>query len=139
MNDKLKKACLLGIVIVMLVVGMFPQTAFTEDKATMRLARTIYAMAGRESLETKLAIGSLVMNRVDSGEYPDTLWGVLKEKHQFPSGTRYDEESLKAAHAVLGGKRTLPKEYVCWQLAENEYTEATKGGRQIGGYVFYTE
>jgi len=137
MTGVLKKIVLLGIVIVALAVGLFPRTVFTEDQATMRLARTIYAMAGQEDYATKLAIGSLVMNRVENKEYPNTLLGVLKEKHQFPSGTRCDAESLNAAHEILSGTRTLDEAYTCWQLAEREGDCSAERILRMGAYIFY--
>ena len=95
------------MVLAALVVCMLPTVSFTEDRDTVLLARTIYALGRNESYETKLALGTVVMNRVNNAWFDDTLGEVLAEQHQFPAGSRYDSESLEAAHAVLSGRRTL--------------------------------
>ena len=44
---------------------MIPSThSYTEDTATVRLARTIYAIAGDQDYDTMLAVGTVVMNRM---------------------------------------------------------------------------
>ena len=105
----------------------------------MQLARTIYALGRHESYETKLALGSVVMNRVESAWFADDLGDVLEDQQQFPAGSRYDDDSLRAAHAVLSGKRTLPEEALYYQAADasNPWGNAYQLGSQ-GGYNFYS-
>ncbi len=76
------------------------------------LSRIIYAEAGTEPLEGKLAVGSVVMNRLASANYPDTIYGVIFDRKfgvQFTpaaTGSVYkspDEESILAAKMCLGG------------------------------------
>ena len=64
---------------------VLPSLTFTEDQETVLLARAVYAVARDESYETKLAVASAALNRVDDPWHPNTLRGVLEEKHQFPS------------------------------------------------------
>ncbi|MDO4357314.1 MAG: cell wall hydrolase [Clostridia bacterium] len=109
-----------------------PMHGLSEDKNTVLLARAIYAVAREDSYEAKLALGSVVMNRVDSPWYPNTLNGVLTEKHQFPAGQKYDDESLRAAHEVVTGRRTLDASLVEWS------TQPLEDGLQIGG-LYVTE
>ena len=47
------------------------------------LVRTIYFEAGNQSYRGKLAVGYVVMNRVDSRRYPDTICGVISQNKQF--------------------------------------------------------
>ena len=47
------------------------------------LAALIQCEAGGESYEGKLAVGSVVMNRVDSSYFPDTVVGVIYQSGQF--------------------------------------------------------
>ena len=115
-----------------------PSARFTEDKDTILLAKTIYALGKNESYETKLALGSVVMNRVDNPWFEDDLGGVLTEQQQFPSGERYDDESLKAAHAVLSGKRTLRSDAVYYRAADASVQWGEDGRvATIGNYSFY--
>lgn len=124
---------------VMCLCAAIPAMSFTEDKSTVRLARTIYAMAASEDFETKLAIGTVVMNRLESPWYPDTLEEVLSQQHQFPCGTKYDTESLKAAHDVISGERALDEWAIAYEVrdASSPRGNADKCG-ESGNYNFYS-
>ena len=123
----------LGLLILLVCVG-FPSVNYAEDKDTVLLARAIYAICGEESYETKLALGSVVMNRVDDPWFPSTTSGVLNAQHQFPIGKKYDSESLKAAHAVLSGRRTLPADALYYRTARVEGAEPIAA---VGSLTFY--
>ena len=86
------KRVLCGLLLIALLV--LPGLGLTEGEDTIRLARTLYTLGQGESYDTLLKLGSVVMNRVESPWYPDTVKDVLGEPHQFPRGTLYDEESL---------------------------------------------
>lgn len=47
------------------------------------LAALIYCEAGGESYEGQLAVGSVVMNRVRSQAYPNSVSGVIYQGGQF--------------------------------------------------------
>lgn len=115
--------------------------AMQTDENTLRLlAALIYCEAGGESYEGKLAVGAVVMNRVRSGGYPDTVYDVIFASGQFSpamSGwlTRIFNQGPNA---------------VCVQAAQealNGYTnvgdmthfrrKGTKEGYIIGNHVFY--
>ena len=122
----------------MLSCVFIPSVSFTEDEDTVQLARAIYALGKNESYETKLALGSVVMNRVENNWFADDLGAVLDEQQQFPAGKRYDDESLKAAHAVLSGKRTLSEDALYYQAADaaQPWGEKNRVG-SAGNYHFY--
>ena len=88
---------------------LIPSVSFTEDRDTVQLARAIYALGKNEAYQTKLALGTVVMNRVENPWFANELGEVLRDQQQFPAGSRYDDDSLRAAHAVLSGKRSLPE------------------------------
>lgn len=76
------------------------------------LARIIQAESGGESYMGKCAVGNVVLNRVKSSQFPDTVKEVIFDKKygvQFTpasSGTIYNtpsEESILAAKACLDG------------------------------------
>lgn len=106
------------VMLVLLACMFIPSVSFTEDKDTVLLARTIYALGKDESYQTKLALGSVVMNRIENGWFADCLGDVLNDQQQFPSGNRYDDDSLRAAHDVLSGKRTLSEDALYYQAAD---------------------
>ena len=117
--------------------ALVPGVSFTEDRDTVLLARAIYALARNESYDTKLAIGTVAMNRMDSVWFADTLNGVLNEQHQFPIGSRYDADSLAAAHAVLSGRRTLDAGAVYYQSLAASQPRGDAPLATVGGYAFY--
>ena len=47
------------------------------------LSRVIYAESGNQSLEGKMAVGNVILNRVKSPIFPNTVEGVLSQKNQF--------------------------------------------------------
>ena len=78
------------------------------------LSRIISAESQGEPLEGKLAVGTVVLNRVASPEFPNTIYGVIFDTKwgvQFTpvaNGTIYLEptqESVEAAKMVLEGAR----------------------------------
>lgn len=123
----------------LLSCAMLPRAGFTEDRDTVLLARAIYALAREESYETKLAIGTVAMNRVENPWFSNTLSGVLNEQHQFPIGARYDAESLSAAHAVLAGRRTLDASAVCYQSLSASEPRRDAPIATVGGFAFYSD
>ena len=122
---------------VMLACMLMPHVSFTEDRDTVLLAKAIYALARNESYDTKLAIGTVAMNRLESVWFADDLGGVLNEQHQFPIGSRYDAESLRAAHAVLSGRRVLGPEALHYQSLAASQPRTDSPLAVIGGFAFY--
>lgn len=58
------------------------QVEFSEDDVTM-LANLIYCEARGESYDGKLAVASVVVNRILSSKFPNTMAGVIYQKNQF--------------------------------------------------------
>ena len=80
------------------------------------LSRVISAESRGESLAGQMAVGHVVMNRVASPEFPNTIREVVFDKKdgvQFEpvsNGTIYDEptaQSVAAAKAVLSGSESV--------------------------------
>ncbi|GAA5098432.1 cell wall hydrolase [Bartonella acomydis] len=77
------------------------------------LMRAMYFESNRSSREGMIAVGTVVMNRVNSSAYPKTICGVVGQYKQFAPGvlTRPMTESAsvdrvkEAADAVLRGER----------------------------------
>ena len=124
-------------VLVLLACVLAPGVSFTEDGDALMLARVIYALARSESYDTQLAIGTVVMNRMDSAWFDDTLPEVLNQQHQFPMGSRYDSQSLSAAHAVLSGRRTLSRDALYYQSLKASQPRTDAPLAVVGGYAFY--
>ena len=130
------KRVLCAVLLVFLMV--LPGLGLTEGDDTIQLARTIYTLGRDESYETKLMIGTVVMNRVESPWFPDTVREVLNQPHQFAHGSVFDEESLAAAREVMMGRRTLPASVVtCAALDASALPEEDQLYTTSGNYGFY--
>ena len=135
----MRKLTALVAVAALLACVLVPSVSFTEDRDTVLLARTIYTLGKGESYETKLAIGTVVMNRVENVWFADTLGEVLEEQQQFPAGSRYDDDSLRAAHEVLSGVRTLDGSALYYQPKNaSEPWSVSELVGSVGGYNFYS-
>lgn len=127
------------VMLAMLACVFIPSVSFTEDKDTVLLARTIYALGKGESYETKLALGTVVMNRLENNWFADNLGDLLEDQQQFPAGRRYDEASLQAAHDVLSGRRVLPENALYYQAADsgNPWGDVNRV-ESVGNFNFYS-
>ena len=106
------------------------------------LAAIIYCEAGGEPYEGKVAVGAVVINRVLSSRYPDTVVGVIYQKSQFSPVA-----SGRLELVLTSGKATA----ACYQAADEAMSGVTNVGNclyfrtpiegltgiNIGGHVFY--
>ncbi|MBQ6540308.1 MAG: cell wall hydrolase [Oscillospiraceae bacterium] len=80
-----------------------------DDDDVYWLSHIIYAEAGGESYEGMVAVGNVVLNRVASGSFPNTIKGVIFQTSQFTpaeSGSVYKDPSsaaISAAKDALNG------------------------------------
>jgi len=58
-------------------------TAEVTDAEQDCLARAVYFEAKGEPLEGQLAVAEVILNRTESGRYPTSVCGVVKQKSQF--------------------------------------------------------
>lgn len=87
------------------------------------LAALIQCEAGSQSYEGKLAVGAVVMNRVRSGGYPNSILGVITAPGQFPPAT-----NGKVASVVAQGPSAS-----CMQAAQ----AAVDGATNVGGATHF--
>lgn len=106
------------------------------------LANLIYCEAGGEPYEGQVAVGSVVINRVLSAKYPDSVTGVIYQKSQFSPVA-----SGRLALALASNKATEK----CYRAADEAMSGVTNVGNcvyfrtpiegltgiNIGGHVFY--
>ena len=114
------------------------QPASAEDLEL--LACIIQCEAEGEPYAGKLAVGSVVMNRVASSSFPNTIMGVIYQPGQFSpvaSGRMAarlaagaNSECRQAAQEVLNGNITVP--YLYFRV-----DNGTIDGYVIGNHVFY--
>ncbi|MCM1256263.1 MAG: cell wall hydrolase [Roseburia sp.] len=113
-------------------------TANASDSAM--LAAIVECEAGGESYEGQLAVASVVVNRVKSGSFPNTVSGVIYQGGQFSpvASGRFavvlargaSGSCVQAANAALSGNTNISALYFC---------RASSGvpGTVIGNHVFY--
>ena len=95
-----------------------------EENDRYLLANLIYCEAGGEPYAGQLAVGAVVINRVLSSVYPNTMTGVIYQKYQFsPVG------SGRLAIALSQNKATAS----CYKAAD----EAMKGQTNVGNCVYF--
>lgn len=96
------------------------------NKKNIRLlASIIYCEAGNQSYSGKLAVAIVVMNRVRSASYPNTVKGVIYQKSQFgPASSGILKKTIQNYKA--GGFTTKDKKQ-CIRAAK----EALKGVKSI--------
>ncbi len=113
------------------------------------LSRIISAESQGEPLEGKLAVGTVVLNRVASQQFPNTLYGVIFDTKwgvQFTpiaNGTIYHQptqESILAAKLCLEGARVAGDSlyFLAPNLANNHWVmENREYVTTIGNHWFY--
>lgn len=107
---------------------------------TRLLGALIQCEAGGESDEGKLAVGAVVMNRVRSGAYPDTIFGVIYASGQFTPAINgkvakvyagnVNESCLAAAQAAINGETNVGE-------ATHFKRVGLHDGYVIGNHVFW--
>ncbi len=99
-------------------------TANVDDLTLM--AAIIYCEAGAEPYETQLAVGAVIMNRVQSVGYPNTLHDVIYQRGQFGPA-----RSGKLARIIAKGRATSS----CYQAAQ----AALNGEDNTGGCLYFND
>lgn len=126
-----------------------PGAAPYTDDDLYWMSRIISAESGGEPLSGKLAVGTVVLNRVASPEFPNTIYGVIFDREwgvQFTptaNGMIYREptsESVLAARLVLEGARVAGDSlyFLAPHLTDNHWImENREYVTTIGAHWFY--
>ena len=107
------------------------------------LSRIIYAESGNQILDGKIAVGNVVMNRVESSQFPDNIYDVLNQKNQFsPASTLSrrtpNSESVLAAKLVLDGAKVVPNALFFARAGLSCYASRNRPYvTTIGAHAFY--
>lgn len=134
-------------------VHVIPETTIKAeaDREFECMATTIYFEAAIEPYEGKLAVGEVIMNRVDDPKYPATICDVIQQPWQFswykdgvsnlPNRTTHSwGESVRAAEEVMFSVTSRLRSDVQYYHADyvdpywaKKMTKVTK----IGAHIFY--
>ena len=113
-----------------------------EEGDRYLLANLIYCEAGGEPYEGQVAVGAVVINRVLSSRYPDTVTGVIYQRKQF------SPVQLGMLANALAVNKATPS---CYRAADEAMAGVTNVGNclyfrtpipgltgiPIGGHIFY--
>lgn len=103
------------------------QVEFSEDDVKM-LANLIYCEARGESYDGKLAVASVVVNRILSSKFPNTMAGVIYQKNQFAPVTSTRNSFVEALAYDKAANSTG-----CYEAAR----EAMSGITNVTNCVFF--
>lgn len=117
------------------------EVSFAEGDRKL-MANIIYCEAGAEPYAGQVAVGAVVINRVLSSVYPDTVLGVIYQNKQFSPVA-----SGRLALALANDSATAS----CYQAADEAMSGVTNVGQcvyfrtpipglegiRIGGHIFY--
>lgn len=112
------------------------------------LAKTVLYEARGESVEGQRLVAEVVINRVNDDKFPDTVKGVVYQKHQFSfvadmhKQRNPSEKSLaiarKVAYDAINGKKTRKNNFL-WYHSNKVSPSWSKGkkGVKVGNHIFY--
>lgn len=117
-----------------------------SDYEVTLLAATIQAEAWGEGYTGQKAVGSVIMNRVQSSLFPNTVCGVVTQNNQFASWSsgmvqKYlkkgpDSQCLSVAQECINGARSGDWLFFMTPSSVAKYPEVT-GYTTIGNHVFF--
>ncbi len=115
------------------------------------LAKNIYYEAGIENEHGKYAVAQVTLNRLNSGQWGNTICSVVYSKAQFswtlkkklekPSGKAWTD-SQWIAHRVLQGERVPPLKEAMFYHADYVspyWKKSVVKLQQVGQHIFYTK
>jgi spore germination cell wall hydrolase CwlJ-like protein len=107
------------------------EAALALEREAGCLAQAIYYEARGESNKGKLAVAEVVMNRVRSGNYPDTICGVVFQGAARKTGCQFS--------FTCDGTLGRPVEALAWRKAERLARNVVLGrmASQVGSATHY--
>lgn len=115
------------------------KTEYEEREMQELLAALIFCEAGNQPYEGQVAVGAVVLNRVRSAGYPDSIPEVIYQPGQFTpamtgwldsvrASAGYTESAMQAAADALAGNSPV---------GDMLYFDCGGSGYQIGDHYFH--
>lgn len=120
--------------------------SYYDQEALFWLSRIVHAESGNQPLEGKMAVALVVLNRVESPLFPNTVEGVLAQKNQFTTyrsgALAYvtpNAQSVVAAKLVLdGGEVEAVADALYFDSSSNSWASRNRPyAATIGNHKFY--
>jgi N-acetylmuramoyl-L-alanine amidase len=123
------------------------QYAVSEEELLM-LRKIVIAEAEGEPYEGKVAVANVVLNRLRSANFPNTLYKVIYQKYQFSpvANGRFDrvkpnEDTIHAVNEALNGRKEVSDDtyyFLSLKLAQDLTVHHTRTfSKTIGNHSFY--
>lgn len=113
----------------------------TDVDQALLLAALIQCEAGGESYEGQLAVGAVVMNRVRSGAYPNSIHGVIYASGQFTPAMSGKLDRLYASGKISSSCIQAAQDALSGNSNVGDLTHFRRNngrdGLVIGNHVFY--
>ena len=107
------------------------------------LATAIYHEANSESEKGQIAVANVIMNRVKSKKFPNSVCSVISQKHQFSwygrTKHKYNDKTVNIAEKVLSNRvHDVTNGALYFHSGKNLYwVKKMKFTTKIGGHKFY--
>ncbi len=80
---------------------------YYQEDVVYWLSRIIHAESGNQPLEGKIAVGNVVLNRVRSPRFPDTVYEVIFQRNQFTPAMTGTVNRTPSSESVIAAKLCL--------------------------------
>lgn len=120
-----------------------PEKSYTDDEL-FYLAAVVCREAGGSSEEIQLLVANVVINRVNSSLYPDTIYDVLTDYRQYGMMWKYGvsfpdwadqkvkDRCYSVAKRILDGERFCPENV----LFQAEFKQGSGVFKEFDGFYF---
>ena len=127
--------------------GIVHADAFYNADELFWMSRVIHAESSGESLKGKIAVGNVILNRVNSPVFPNSILGVIAQKNQFSTYRGGRLEHVNPNHSSVIAAKIVLDGGVVEGLHKATYFDSTGGNSWaarnktcvavIGGHKFY--
>jgi spore germination cell wall hydrolase CwlJ-like protein len=115
-----------------------------SDEDIIKLATIVYMESNSESYEGQLAVANVVINRLVSGIWGDTLDDVLYAPNQFAGAktnipkykNKINESNIKAAKEAAAGNNNIG-DYMYFRTVRGANLASYKKYYILGNHVFH--
>lgn len=119
-----------------------------SEEELLLLQKIVMAEAEGEPYQGKVAVANVVLNRLRSAKFPDTIYKVIYQKHQFSpvangrlKRVKPSDDCIKAVNAALSGVKEVPDDtyfFLSLKLAEDlTVHHSQEYVKTIGNHTFY--
>lgn len=120
------------------------EPSYTEEDLDL-LSRIVSAEARGEPVEGQIAVANVVLNRVASEDFPDTIEGVIYQDGQFSPvsngaiNNEPTEEAIESAKRALDGEFVVESDVLYFynpKIAKSKWIFTRKTAKVIGNHTF---